>query len=1104
MVAGLLTLTVLPASATDGSGGDAAPEQPVEADAGRHSSNLREAATTAPPAGTGAYFTVDEHTRPVAPGLDLTSFDRYDARGWIRVDALTADLSTPGLTLDYASPGKVSSTAPLTEALGRDDAVAGVNADFFDITDTGAPQGVGVDRQRGLLHAPAADWNHTFSLDRDNVATIARTFLEAQLLPRGRRPIPVTNLNSPILAEDGVGIYTWRWGSDARSRVLPGPGATRAVVIRRGKVRANRVHPQAGGIPRGTTVLVGTGAGARKLRSLHVGRRVGVEYALSRDARVAVGGSDFLIRNRKLVAPADPAMHPRTAIGIDKDQGRIIIVTVDGRQATSRGLTLRETGVLMRRLGAEDALNLDGGGSSTMLARESGEPVSVVNQPSDGHLRSVPEGLGFAVADGSGRLRGIRIEPAADLPDSDRVLTGLSRVLVARGHDETYDPVRARPRWEASNGLSAPGGRRAKVVVTGTKAGSGTVTASVRGVRGEYQLRVLGRVHRLETSVPSIALSGRGARGTFDVRGYDARGFGTWVAPADVRLSYDHDKIAVRRSGRGFTVTALRRSASDAVRIRVGGRTTYLGVTVGLARKVADRMNTLEGWETSSTPKHSTTSLRLVRPRPGHGGRAIALRYTLRGAGERAAHLAAAPQVRLPRQARRLGMWVRGDGNDAWLRVVVDDASGATATLNLAGRVSWRGWRFVSTELPAELAQPLSFERVYAVQTKHKRRYAGTLAFDDLTVFTERTPSVPETPLLRDPLVADRSAAPAGGLRVAVLADAEVSGTARGNAAADRTRRTLRDIAAAQPDLVLVNGDLVGRARPTDFAFAERLLDQELGDIPWRYLPGDDELDRGGLAGFRDRFGAPVASFDQAGTRFVLLNSAPGTFRLGGFGQLVRLRKALRTAATDDSVSSVVVVAHHPTSDPDAGGRAELADPREGTLVEDLLAGFRADTGKDVAYVGSHARRFALTRIDDVPHVLAGPVNDAARGGTGSFTGWSLLRIGSGDGPWLHAEFRPVVDSLRVHAPGLLAVGDSADASATVLQAGRRVPVGYPMRAEWAGSRTLYVGRPGAAPRSAVAAYTPRTGTLTALRPGQTQLVVTANGVSAAKDLTVT
>lgn len=47
----------------------------------------------------------DSRTRPVAPGLDLTSYDRFDANGWIRADALTADL-TGGLSVDYVNSAR--------------------------------------------------------------------------------------------------------------------------------------------------------------------------------------------------------------------------------------------------------------------------------------------------------------------------------------------------------------------------------------------------------------------------------------------------------------------------------------------------------------------------------------------------------------------------------------------------------------------------------------------------------------------------------------------------------------------------------------------------------------------------------------------------------------------------------------------------------------------------------------------------------------------------------------------------------------------------------------------------------------------------------------
>ncbi|WP_238433089.1 hypothetical protein, partial [Micromonospora tarensis] len=55
-------------------------------------------------------------TRPVAPGVQLTSFDRYDAEGWLRADALTTDLAG-GATVDYVNSGAVSRAEPLRTAV---------------------------------------------------------------------------------------------------------------------------------------------------------------------------------------------------------------------------------------------------------------------------------------------------------------------------------------------------------------------------------------------------------------------------------------------------------------------------------------------------------------------------------------------------------------------------------------------------------------------------------------------------------------------------------------------------------------------------------------------------------------------------------------------------------------------------------------------------------------------------------------------------------------------------------------------------------------------------------------------------------------------------
>ena len=69
------------------------------------------------------------------------------------------------------------------------------------------------------------------------------------------------------------------------------------------------------------------------------------------------------------------------------------MLVVDGRQSFSRGYTMVELANLMTSLGAEDALNLDGGGSSTILAPDPTGRSACATHPSDGFERHVANGL---------------------------------------------------------------------------------------------------------------------------------------------------------------------------------------------------------------------------------------------------------------------------------------------------------------------------------------------------------------------------------------------------------------------------------------------------------------------------------------------------------------------------------------------------------------------------------------------------------------------------------------------------------------------------------------------------------------------------------------
>ncbi|MCC6673442.1 MAG: phosphodiester glycosidase family protein [Planctomycetes bacterium] len=99
----------------------------------------------------------------------------------------------------------------------------------------------------------------------------------------------------------------------------------------------------------------------------------------------ALGAGPMLVRGGKVDVSSgfghEKARHPRTAVGLTA-KNRLLLVTVDGRAAEAAGMTCAELAACMLQLGCVDALNLDGGGSTTMWVR--GEPHGgVVNHPSD-------------------------------------------------------------------------------------------------------------------------------------------------------------------------------------------------------------------------------------------------------------------------------------------------------------------------------------------------------------------------------------------------------------------------------------------------------------------------------------------------------------------------------------------------------------------------------------------------------------------------------------------------------------------------------------------------------------------------------------------------
>ncbi|SER61373.1 3',5'-cyclic AMP phosphodiesterase CpdA [Lentzea xinjiangensis] len=999
--------------------------------------------------------------RPVAPGVTLSSFDWYEpggSGGWIRGDSLAVDLTRA--RVGYVDPGTVTRAVPLSEQTGN--AVAAVNGDFFDIDNSNAPEGVGV--QDGRLRKSGR--GRAVGIDAAGVGSVMETFFEGTLNGTHR----LTQLNSAQIDVDGIGVFNSLWGDYSRAHATRGATNTAEVIVKDDvveKVGAPSAEPVQG------YALVGRDRGADVLKALKPGDRLDVTYRSrtsdGSEPVTAIGGRQLLVRDGENVAPADAA-HPRTAVGFSRDGRKMHVLTVDGRQGPFLlGLNLRDLADAMIELGAHHALNLDGGGSSTMLAREPGTTgLELVNTPSDGAERPVPNGLALYAPTGTGRLVGFDLR-AAD----ERVFPGLTRRMTVRGHDETYGPVTDNSHLTRATGGWAIG----DTFHAGSRPGRATFTASRGGTSATTGLTVLGELTRLAPENPRINLH-LDERKPLRINGFDAKGFSAPIERADLDLSYDRAVVEVTPDLR---VRALKAGATT-IRARAGAAETHVAVTVGAEDELVADFDDAPQWTFGSARATGA-----VAPEPrGHTGGGLRLSYDFtRSTGTRTAHAVPPRPLRVDGRPLSLAARVHGAGRGEWTAFTVTDSTGRSRAL-YGPHITWHGWKRLEVPVPPELDFPVQVTRFTVAETAADRSYTGEVLLDDITARVPPEVALPPTPELREEVVG-----PAAGWKFAVMSDAQFVARDPGSDLVRSARRTFREIRSSGAEFVVVNGDLVDEASPEDLAFARRVLTEELGDLPWYYVPGNHEImGPGTIENFRREFGATHRAFDHRGTRFVLLDSSTGTLRGGGFDQVEMLRTALRTAE-----GQVVVMAHHPTRDPAPARTSQLADRMEAAYLEELLS----ERDKPTAFVAGHAGGFFASTVDGVPHVVNGN-SGKAPAEAGGFTGWTLFGVTGGG---IRAEVRPHVDSLEVRVPAELVAGRAETVAATVKQGPRTLPVRYPMSVVWEGSPGLHVGEKSGIRPWHVAWLDPGTGGLTAIRPGQVKISATVNGVTSSADVRV-
>jgi hypothetical protein len=722
---------------------------------------------------------------PVTSGAIRRTYDfipaQGEANGKTRVHVIAIDLTNPYVSLNAMTgggtvPGKTS-VGTMTRESG---AVAGVNADYFDMSSSQpVPFGFHITNGDLLKTARKLDGMYMFGITSSGLPVIDRFTVQGSVVAANGAKFELAGVNEAAYWNpDGSAshvnalyLYTSSWTAEER----PGASGTTptealvqdGIVAQVSDKAALPIQPPANGY-----ILRGHGQAAQfMVDNLLPGTQVKAAYFIksessgmtysANDWKMMIGGHTILVDDgapapfsRSVSSLSPNADRARTAIGYSQDKKTVYLVTVE-KSGSSAGATLAELQQILVLLGVWRGINLDGGGSTTMIARPLGEfAPQLAHATEDGgsgtYQRPVVNGIGVYTSAPQGKLLGISISGKQVL------FIGEQAAYALKAYDEYYNPLDPAG-MSATWSLDKPElGSLADNVLQPARPGTGTLTVKSGNISEKLALEVIGeaQIVRMTIDASQTELApGASIRVPVSVELADGRKLS--VPPASVKWEF-----------RGFTGTArdgvihidaVKEGAGTGYAIaRYDGYSALLTLAAGGAEQLFEDFENAAAVAIapSQAPAEVTARTDFVYGLPGRDtSTALMLQYDFSTSLEdrtKAAYATFNGQgVQLPGQPTGLSVEVFGDASGHMVRAMITDADGKDHLVDLAKSLDWYGWKTLTADLAAyPLVYPVKLKSLYVASPREgqaDRPASGVVYFDDIALHYPAAIEEPES-----------------------------------------------------------------------------------------------------------------------------------------------------------------------------------------------------------------------------------------------------------------------------------------------------------------------------------------------------------------------
>ncbi|MHB8158810.1 MAG: S-layer homology domain-containing protein, partial [Desulfocucumaceae bacterium] len=433
-------------------------------------------------------------------------FERHEVGvcgGKTLINLLRAYVTNPYLKINtlVGSDGTLGKNSKITDMAVNAGAVAAVNADFFQMGESGRPIGMTYKDGRLVTSPPLRSDMYGWGVTKEGQPLIEMFNFSGKVMAATGKNFPLSGINKPSYLimtdtnsettshENALLMYDRFWGEKSRGK-LGDADSVVEVFVSKGIVIEVLANQAGKIIPEDGFVLAARGIAADFISTnIKAGDRIEIDYSVTPKGDslwAGTGGWSLLVDGGKAMSSFPGAINgavARTAIGYSSDKKTIFLAAVE-KNTGSRGLTLNELADYMVGLKVERALNLDGGGSTTVAVRPLGEEKAVlINRPQNSSQRPVPTALAFFSTAPPGDLAGLILKGPDVVFPGDEVLYTLS------GYDSHYSPF---PITQSNVAWSVVGpGSIYNNTFKSEDGGLSTIAASFGGLTGKKSVKVL-------------------------------------------------------------------------------------------------------------------------------------------------------------------------------------------------------------------------------------------------------------------------------------------------------------------------------------------------------------------------------------------------------------------------------------------------------------------------------------------------------------------------------------------------------------------------------------------------------------------------------------